>query len=206
MKRFHNWRLLMKKRDSEQISNHRAQIRSWRTLESRTVFSNHWISLDIDQVELPNGQLYDYTVVRRASHGVAALVFDDENRLLLESEYRYPVDEVIWQLPGGLVNAGEEPLAAVKRELAEETGYVADSWEYLGDFWDNPALGDMKIFLYICRNIQRKAEIHFDVAEFIAAEWKTLNWLKNAVMFGEIRDRVLLSALGMLLARGQCGD
>lgn len=193
----------MKKRDSESIPTHqRMQIRSWRTLKSKTVFSNHWISLAIDQVELPDGQHYDYTVIRRAFHGVAALVFDDKNRLLLEREYRYPVDQVIWQLPGGLVNAGEEPLAAVKRELAEETGYVADSWEYLGDFWDNPALGDMKIFIYVCRSIQKNAEIHFDEAEFIASEWKTWKWLKQAVRSGEIKDRVLLSALGMLLVRG----
>lgn len=205
MKPFPNLQPFMKKSKRDNGSNMpEAELRSWRALQRRTVFANRWISLDIDQVELPNGQAYDYTVIRRLTHGVAALVFDDQNRLLLEREYRYPVDQVIWQLPGGLVNRGEEPLVAMKRELAEETGHVADDWEFLGSFWDNPALEDMKIFLYIGRHIQNSAQIRLDEAEFVTIVWKSWAWVKQAVQSGEIQDRVLLSALGILLARGQC--
>ena len=78
----------------------------WRQIESRRLLKNRWMEVYVDRVELPNGQLYDYTLIRRNADGVAALVFDDAGRLLLEQEYRYPVQEVIWQLPGGLVDAG----------------------------------------------------------------------------------------------------
>lgn len=176
----------------------------WRRLESRKVLDNRWMEVYIDRVELPDGQPYDYTVIRRFADGVAALVFDEENRLLLEREYRYPVDEVIWQLPGGLLAPGEEPLAAMQRELAEETGYVAESWEYLGAFWDNPALTAMKIHLFLARGPHNSADTHFDRAEFLEVTWRSWDWVKEAVRTGEIQERVLLSGLGMLLARGWC--
>ena len=179
-------------------------LRPWKRLDSQEIFANKWMRVQIDQVELPDGQPYDYTVIHRFTDGVAALVFDDQNRVLMEREYRYPVDEVIWQLPGGLVDPDEEPLPAMQRELAEETGYVAEEWEYLGQFWDNPALSAMKIHLFLARGAHNSAPIRFDEAEFVEIEWREWAWVKEAVRSGEIKERVLLSALGMLMARGQC--
>lgn len=178
-------------------------LRPWRRLDSRTIFENHWLRLQIDRVALPDGQPYDYTLIHRFTDGVAALVIDGD-QVLLEREYRYPVDQVIWQLPGGLVDRDEDPLEAMQRELAEETGYVAESWEYLGSFWDNPALSAMKIHLYLAQKVHNSAAIQRDRAEFLEIQWRSWDWVKQAVRSGEIRERVLLSALGILLARGQC--
>lgn len=180
-----------------------SSLRPWRRLNSTEIFTNHWIRIQIDRVELPNGHPYDYTVIHRFADGVAALVLDDQNRVLMEREYRYPVNEVIWQLPGGLVDRGEEPLPAMQRELAEETGYVAEEWEYLGQFWDNPALSAMKIHLFLARGAHNSAPTKFDEAEFLTVEWRSWQWLKQAVRSGEIKERVLLSALGLLMARGE---
>ncbi len=177
---------------------------SWRRLASRKVLDNRWMEVHIDKVALPDGRTYDYTVIRRNADGVAAMLFDDENRVLLEREYRYPVNEIIWQLPGGLVDPGEALLPAIQRELAEETGYVAQKWEYLGHFWDNPAFSAMKVHIFLARNAHQSAATHFDEAEFVVAEWRDWEWLKAAVRSGEIKERVLLSALGMLMARGRC--
>ncbi len=179
-------------------------LRPWRRLHTKEVYANRWLRIQIDRVELPNGQPYDYTVIHRFADGVAALVFDDQNRLLLEREYRYPVEEVIWQLPGGLVDPGEEPLAAMQRELAEETGYVAEDWEYLGAFWDNPALSAMQVHLFLARDAHHRAATRFDEAEFLEVTWRSWDWVKEAVRTGEIRERVLLSGLGLLMARGWC--
>ncbi len=189
---------------SEQSKHRNNLLRPWRRLESREVFSNRWMRVQIDRVELPDGRLYDYTLIHRFSDAAAALVFDDQNRVLLEREYRYPVDEVIWQLPGGIAAPDEDPLAAIQRELAEETGYVADDWEYLGAFWDNPAMSAMKIHLYLARGAHNSADTNFDPAEFLEIVWRDWDWVKEAVRSGEIKERVLLSALGMLMARGQC--
>ena len=179
-------------------------LRPWKRLGSREIFANKWMRVQIDRVELPDGQPYDYTLIHRFTDGVAVLLFDDQNRVLLEREYRYPVDSVIWQLPGGLADRDEEPMVAIQRELAEETGYAADEWEYLGAFWDNPAMSAMKIHMFLARGPHNSAATNFDRAEFVAVEWRSWEWVKDAVRSGEIKERVLLSALGILLARGQC--
>ncbi len=179
-------------------------LRPWKRLASTEIFDNKWMRVQIDRVELPDGQPYDYTLIHRFTDGVAVLLFDDQNRVLLEREYRYPVDSVIWQLPGGIADPNEEPLTAIQRELAEETGYVADKWEYLGAFWDNPAMSAMKIHMFLARGPHNSADTHFDPAEFLEIEWRSWEWVKDAVRSGEIKERVLLSALGMLMARGQC--
>ena len=78
-------------------------LRPWRRLSGRTAFANRWLQVDVDQVELPDGRSYDYTVIRRSQHGAAVLAFDEWGQVLMQQEYRYPVGQVIWQLPGGLM-------------------------------------------------------------------------------------------------------
>ena len=177
--------------------------KAWPRLSSREIYRNAWLRVQIDRVLLPDGTPYDYTVLHRTTDGVAALVFDDQQRILLEREYRYPVDAVIWQLPGGLLNPDEEALPAMQRELAEETGYEAENWERLGVFWDNPALSDMQIHLFLARGARASAQTNFDTAEYIETVWQSWDWVMQSVRTGEIKERVLLSALGMLLARGE---
>jgi ADP-ribose pyrophosphatase len=181
-----------------------SQPQPWRRRRSRTLFANRWLAIDVDEVILPDGSPYEYTIIRRHAHGVAVMAFDDENRLLLEREYRYPVNQVIWQLPGGLLDPGEDPLTAIQRELAEETGYAAETWEYLGEFWDNPALGDMKIYLYLARGLHNHTATRPDRAEFLTVTWRSWAWVKEAVRTGEIQERVVLAGMGLLMARGWC--
>ena len=67
----------------------------------------------------------------------------------MERQYRHAANQFLWELPAGKMDAGEEPLAAAKRELAEETGYSAKNWEPLVEYWASPGfLGEtMKVFL-----------------------------------------------------------
>lgn len=175
-------------------------IQSWRRLSSQTAFQNRWLRVDIDQVELPDGRSYDYTVLRRPQHGAAILAFDPEGRVLVQQEYRYPVDAVIWQLPGGLIDPDESPLEAAQRELAEETGHVADSWRLLGTFWDNPAFEDLVVHIFVAKDARPDGREHRDEAEWVRGEWKEMAWVKEQVRAGAIRERVILAALGFLWA------
>ena len=118
----------------------------WKTLSSNRAFHNRWIGVVVDEVELPDGNRYEYTRVEPAGVGVGVIGFDAAGNILLEREYRHGVGEVIWQMPGGLAAHGEDMQAAGLRELLEETGYAPaavtpDTVRYLGAVWDNPAMG-----------------------------------------------------------------
>ena len=131
----------------------------------------------IDEVELPDGQRYEYTRLRPAGIGVAVIGFDSIGRVLLEQEYRHGVGEVIWQLPGGLVDEGETLQEAGLRELLEETGYapatVTDrTVRYLGSVWDNPALGAGLSHIYAAWGLEAAGEVNSDAAEVVNLHWQ----------------------------------
>ena len=87
-------------------------LSSWQTLTQRQPFVNRWLSVNVDDVALPDGSRYEYTWLEPGGTGVAVLGFNEAGEVLIEQEYRYGVREVIWQLPGGLTNDGEDLMAA----------------------------------------------------------------------------------------------
>jgi ADP-ribose pyrophosphatase len=175
----------------------------WRKESEDAVFQNRWIRVAVARLLLPTGYSYDYTVVRMAAPGVATVALNEQGEILLEREYRYPVDQVLFQLPGGLLDGHEEPLEAAQRELREETGYEADEWKLLGAVNDNPALSDGQTTLFLARGLRREGEPAREAAEFIALEWRSLEWLRSRIADGMVQDRLVIAALAFLHAHGE---
>lgn len=181
--------------------------RPWRVLSTHTEFENRWVGVLVDEVELPDGQRYEYTRLRPAGVGVGVIGFDDAGRVLLEREYRHGVGQVVWQLPGGLTDKGEDLRTAGLRELREETGYAPavvddESVRYLGAVWDNPGLGPGQSHILAAWGLTENSATHRDLAEFVSLHWVTVDWLKEAVRSGEIKDRVVVAALAYLMVNG----
>lgn len=179
----------------------------WTTRATRTAFRNRWLTVEIDEVELPTGASYEYTRLLPAAAGVAVIGFNSAGEVLLEREYRHGVGEVIWQLPGGLVDCGEQLRDAGLRELREETGHAPaavndETVRYLGSVWDNPGFGTATSHVYAAWGLEAASATRRDSAEFVTLHWVTAAWLKEAVRGGEIRDRVVVAAVGWLLLNG----
>jgi 8-oxo-dGTP pyrophosphatase MutT (NUDIX family) len=179
----------------------------WQTLSTRITFENRWLAVAIDQVQLPTGQRYEYTRLEPRGIGVGVVGFNTAGELLMEREYRHGVGGVIWQLPGGLASADEDLQSAGLRELVEETGHApavvtAETVRYLGVVWDNPAFGMMRSHIYAAWGLTPVSETRRDPAEFVTLHWVSVEWLKEAVRSGEIKDRVVVAAMGYLLLNG----
>lgn len=185
------------------MSDEHSLLGAWEILHEEIPYENRWVRVRLQQLRLPSGHDYDYTLVDRPAQGVAVLLFDGAGRLLLEREYRHGVGQVIWQLPGGLVDPEESPLASIQRELLEESGYEGQRWQSLGSFYDNPALGNAATLLFMAQQARRVAEPQWDEAEALELHWVTMAWLREAVRRGEIVDRVILSGLALLWAHGR---
>ncbi|MEZ4868726.1 MAG: NUDIX hydrolase [Caldilineaceae bacterium] len=175
----------------------------WQTLTTAVAFQNRWLTVMLDQVALPTGVHYEYTRLGIAGVGVGVLGFNAAGQVLLEREYRHGVNQVVWQLPGGLAAPDEDLQAAGLRELAEETGYApeimdADHIRYLGMVWDNPGFGPMGSHIFAAWDLVQTEVTRRDPAEFVTLHWMSLAWLKEAVRTGEIRDRVVVAALAYL--------
>jgi 8-oxo-dGTP pyrophosphatase MutT (NUDIX family) len=176
----------------------------WQTLSTREVFSNRWTGVLVDQVRLPDGREYEYTRLRPAGIGVAVAALNAAGQLLLEREYRHGVGEVIWQIPGGLVDAGESLADAGLRELLEETGcapaVVDDTTvRHFGYVWDNPGLGPTQSHVVAVRDVSQVRAPSLEGAEFITLHWQDAAWVKDAVRTGLIRERTAVAAVAYLM-------
>lgn len=111
-----------------------------------------------DEVELADGQVVTRDVlVHPGAVGVIAL--DDDDRVLLVRQYRHPVRSYLWEPPAGLLDvAGEDPLAAARRELAEEAHLVAGRWNVLVDFFNSPGGSTEAFRCYLARDVRPVAD------------------------------------------------
>lgn len=186
------------------------ELDEWSTIGAQRAFQNKWLAVDLEQVALPDGSRYEYTRIVPGRVGVGVIGFNRAGEVLLEREYRHGVRKVIWQIPGGLADAGEDLQAAGLRELLEETGYQpeevsASTVRYLGTVWDNPALGPGESHILAVRDLELVATPKRNAAEYVSLHWQSLEWLQEAIRSGEIRDRVVIAAALQLMLHGLLG-
>jgi len=112
----------------------------------------------------------------------------DRNEVIVERQYRYPVDRIMLEIPAGKLDAPDEDrLSAIQRELREETGYSADEWIPLGDFHPAPAYSDEYITMYLARGLHQGRQA-LDEDEFLDVYTVPLQELVRDVMDGRISD------------------
>ena len=156
-------------------------------ISSEEIFNGVILHVVRDQVGLSNGNTTIREVIRHIG-AVCVIPVTDDNRVIMERQFRYPLNKVILEIPAGKLDAPDEDrLSAIKRELREETGYIADEWTDLGDFHPAPAYSDEYITMYLARGLH-KGERHLDEDEFLDVYAIPLADLVDAVMKGEISD------------------
>lgn len=155
-------------------------------LEGRTLFKGRILRLEVDEVALPNGEEAIREVVRHPG-GVCVLPLREDGEVELVEQFRYPYDDVILELPAGKLDPGEDPLAAAKRELSEETGLAAERWVNLGVFYPSVGFTDEVLHLYLAQRLSQ-GDTHPDEDEFLRRRRIPLDTLAEMVMDGTIPD------------------
>lgn len=162
-------------------------------LSGETVFDGKIMHVRRDIVELADGSQTFREVVDH-SGGVCVLALDDEGRALVVSQFRYPHEKVLREIPAGKLERGEDPFDAAKRELREETGAVALRWDSLGEIFPTPAYCGEIIRMYLARDLSF-GETDLDEGEFLKAERVPFDELVGQVLAGEIRDAKTVAAV-----------
>ena len=160
---------------------------SEKQVSSEDIFDGVILHVKRDMVSLSNGNTAVREVIRHIG-AVCVIPVTDDNRVIMERQYRYPLDRVILEIPAGKLDAPDEDrLSAIKRELREETGYSADEWTDIGDFHPAPAYSDEYITMYMARGLH-KGERSLDEDEFLDVYAIPLAELVEDVMAGRISD------------------
>lgn len=131
----------------------------WKMRSSSYVYKDKWFRARADSCEFPDGRIIEPYYVVEVPDWTNVIVVTEEERVILVRQYRYPVDQVTLELPGGVIEKGEEPMAAAKREMQEETGYTSDDLELLMKLAPNPAINNNTAYFFLARNARPAATI-----------------------------------------------
>jgi 8-oxo-dGTP pyrophosphatase MutT (NUDIX family) len=178
------------------------RVGPWERRSRRTVYANDWLEIWHDEVVRPDGAPGIYGVVHPTSHAVGIVAIDDDGRVALVSQHRYPLDERTWELPEGGVPFGEDPLAGARRELAEETGASAATWRVLCRFVLQDSFSDERGTLYLATGVTHGISSP-DGTEDIEVRWVSFADAVAMVTDGSIEDA--MSQLGLLRASRELG-
>ena len=163
-------------------------------ISSEVKYQGLFLHVRSDQVHLPNGKISMREYILHPG-AVLILAFLPNGNLLFERQFRYPLRRVFLELPAGKIDAGEAVIDTAKRELREETGYLADSWSHLGVI--HPCIGysDERIEIFEARDLHLAGSLQLDHNEFLEVVELSPSEARQAVWEGRITDAKTISAL-----------
>ncbi|MEP0548221.1 MAG: NUDIX hydrolase [Rhodothermales bacterium] len=189
--------------DTPSLSN---EGRRWTTLSSAKLLERWWITLRADHVRLPSGvEMEEFHVAEYPDWALAVALTEDGQAVLVE-QYRYAVDRVGLEFAAGVVHAGEPPLEAARRELLEETGYVANEWTALGRCAVEPSRHTNYGHLFVARGARRVGAPQLDETEDLRVRLVDAGDLAGLVERGEIVHGTHIAAVFWAMQRGLIGD
>ena len=161
-------------------------------LSSEMKFDGKLIKVTYDIAEVNGKEAWREVVHHPGASAVVAI--DDDNRIIMEKQFRYALNDYLLEIPAGKLDAGEDPLVCAKRELEEETGIIASEWISLGTIATSPGFCNEVIHLYVAKGLS-KGEIHWDEDEYVEVERYTFDELLQRIKEEKIKDSKTLSAL-----------
>lgn len=172
----------------------------WKKLASEKVYSDRWFQARADTCEFPDGRIITpYYVVELPNWANIFVVTSDE-KVVLVRQYRYPVDQITYELPGGVIDKGEDPKMAAIREMQEETGFHSDDVSFLCQLCPNPAINDNTAYFFLAKNAVLGEKKNFDEFEdidvclFSKEEFLELlreNKIQHGVQLGPVYEALL---------------
>ena len=158
-----------------------------RTVSSKLIYDGNILHLYKDEITLPDGKPA-YREYNRHVGAVCVIPLTDAGEVICVRQYRYPVAEVLLEIPAGKLDyKGEDPESAAHRELREETGATCRELIYLGKYLGSPAILDECIHMYLAKNLEF-GDTDFDDDEFLETVKIPLDELVDMIMRGEVPD------------------
>ena len=173
----------------------------WEVVDSRPIYSNEWINVAMADVVLPSGERITHHMVLMPAAAMTVVFNDDDDAILMSWRHRFVPDVWNWELPGGIVDQGEEPAETAAREIVEETGYRPRNLAHLTSFEPMIGMVTSPHHVFVAHGAERVAEpTEHDEGRF---EWVPLDKVRTLIAAGEVRNAgALVGLLYCLAIRG----
>ena len=166
----------------------------WTKITQKLVYDNPWIRLEHHEVINPNGQEGIYGKVCFKNLAIGIIPIDQDGNTYLVGQHRYTLDQYSWEIPMGGGPHGDDPLDSAKRELQEETGITADSWEQIMTIHTSNCVTDEVGHVYVAKGLHY-GPTNFDDTEDLQIRKLPLTKAIEMVMSGEITDSISIAGL-----------
>jgi len=165
----------------------------WKRISRRLIYKNHWVRFFEDKVITPNGEKGIYAYYQK-SVGLIIVPVDAHENFYLVGQWRYPIGKYSWEFPMGGQESAETLLSAAKRELNEETGFIAKKWKNIGHFYFSNGSTDQIGRIYMAKDFRRSLKLMSDKTEQIKIKKVSLKKMSQLILSNEITDSPTITA------------
>ncbi|MFE3326802.1 NUDIX domain-containing protein [Streptomyces sp. NPDC059176] len=178
-----------------------AELEPWQIHGERTIYDNRWVKLGLVDVEPPGVSRFEHHVVRLHHVSIAAIL-DDRDRVLMLWRYRFVPNRFGWELPGGIVDEGEDPRTTALREVEEETGWRPESLEHVVTYQPMVGMVDSPHEIFVGHGAEHVGD-PTDLEEVGHVAWVPLSDIPGLMARGELMGSgTLVALLHVLASRG----
>ena len=166
-------------------------------VNSKKVYEGKILSLNVDNIKLQNGKETTREVIIH-NGGVTIIAQPAPEKVVMIKQFRYSVGKALWEVPAGRLQVDEVPLHAAKRELKEETGYIANSWEHLGIVYPAPGYSTEVLYFFKAADLVDDVQ-ELDPDENIEVKVFSLKQVWQMIKDGEVRDAKTVAAISLVM-------
>lgn len=167
----------------------------WKTIASEYLFRRPWLTVRRDTVQLPNGVVNPEFYVLEYPSWVNVIAVTADGRHVMVRQYRHGLDDTRYELCAGVVEEGEDPEVAARRELAEETGYTGGTWTLLSVISGNPSVTNNLTYCFVAEGVECTQCQQLDTTEDMTVELLTADDLLQLLHDDEMKQSLMAAPL-----------
>ena len=173
----------------------------WKTLSQKYLIEKPWLTARVDKVELPTGAIIDEYYVLEYPDWVNTIAITKDGEFVFVRQYRYAIGKTVNELCAGVIEKGEDPMVAAKRELMEETGFGGGNWQKWMTISANPSTHNNLTHCYLATDVERMDVQHLDQAEDIEIRLFSREEVMEMLEKGEIWQSLMAAPLWKYFAK-----
>lgn len=172
----------------------------WEILSSEYLFRRPWLTVRHDKVRLPDGRINPEFYVLEYPDWVNVFAITEDGRAVMEKQYRHGLGKTCYEIPAGVIEEGETPLEAAKRELAEETGYGEGEWSELMTVSGNCSTTSNLTHCFLAKGVKKISSQHLDATEDLEVCLMDLEQVKDLLVCDQVKQSLMAAPLWRFFA------